>query len=84
MAAGKSTRLAIVEQSLIDILDRLDGMPDTPKVRELRSKARVCERAVLGWAAVAPSQEERADMMKRVLQLNVEVMEAGRTPAQPT
>jgi hypothetical protein len=83
MAAGKSTRLAIVEQSLIDILDRLDGMGDAPKVRELRAKARICERIVRGWAAVAPTQEERGEMMKRVLQLNVEVMEAGRTPPTP-
>jgi hypothetical protein len=83
MAAGKSTRLAIVEQSLIDILDRLDGMGDGLNVRELRSKARICERVVLGWAAVAPTQEERGEMMKRVLQLNVEVMEAGRKPPAP-
>ncbi len=78
MANGKSTRLAIVEQSLIDILDRLDNLPDNPKSRELRSKARVCERIVLGWATLAPTMEERADMMKRVLALNVEVMEVGR------
>jgi hypothetical protein len=74
MAIGKSTRLAIVEQSLIDILDRLDEAGDSPAARELRSKARVCERIVLGWAALAPTQTERAEMLSRVLALNVEVM----------
>jgi hypothetical protein len=83
MAAGKSTRLAIVEQSLIDILDRLDAFPDNTRTRELKSKARICERVVLGWASLAPTQEERGEMMKRVLTLNVEVMEAGRAASGP-
>jgi hypothetical protein len=78
MGDGKSTRLAIVEQSLIDILDRLDNLPDTPIVKELRAKTRVYERAVLGWSALPPSEADRSEMLRKVLALNVEVMQAGR------
>ena len=44
MAAAKSTRLSIVEQSVADILERLADMkPEeaatTVKIRELRTKA---------------------------------------------
>jgi hypothetical protein len=78
MGEGKSTRLAIVEQSLIDILDRLDNLPDAPIVKELRGKARIFERTVLGWAALPPSESERQEMLKKVIALNVEVMQAGR------
>jgi len=43
MASAKSTRLAIVEQSLADILERLADLHPTEstvmKLRELRTKA---------------------------------------------
>jgi hypothetical protein len=81
MANGKSTRLAIVEQSLIDILDRLDTAGDSLRVRELRGKARLCERIVLGWATLAPTQTERSEMLTRVLTLNVEVMQLDKDAA---
>lgn len=83
MASGKSTRLAIVEQSLIDILERLDGLGDNPTARELRAKARSYERVVLGWSALPPTERERADMLRLVIALNVEVMQAGRASTDP-
>ena len=50
MAAAKSTRLAIVEQSLADILERLADLHPTEstvmKLRELRTKAFAYERTV--------------------------------------
>ena len=78
MAGGKSTRLAIVEQSLEDILDRLESLPANARVRELRAKARVYERAVRQWPAQPPTEEQRAAMLKCVIELNVEVMQLGR------
>jgi len=56
MAAGKSTRLSIVEQSLEDILDRLESLPASARARELRAKARVYERAVRQWPAQPPTE----------------------------
>ena len=75
---SKSTRLAIVEQSLADILERLDEMQTTPVVRELRAKARGYERAVMAWKARPPTNDQRTTMLKLVLDLNVEVMQLGR------
>ena len=78
-AMAKSTRLAIVEQSLIDILERLDELQTTPQVRELRAKARGYERAVMAWKARPPTNDQRTTMLKLVLDLNVEVMQFSRT-----
>jgi hypothetical protein len=81
MLAGKSTRLAIVEQSLEDILDRLEQLPATARTRELRAKARVYERAVRQWPAQPPTEEQRAAMLKCVIELNVDVMRIGHESA---
>jgi len=74
-----STRLAIVRQALDDILERLEEMPGTPQVVGLRDKARSHDRVVRGWDARPPSEESRATMLKAVLELNVEVIEAGKS-----
>jgi len=44
----------------------------------LLSKARGYERTVKTWASRAPTSEQRAAMLKSVLDLNVEVMTEGR------
>jgi hypothetical protein len=83
MAAGKSTRLAIVEQSLSDILERLADLHPTEstilRLRELRTKAFAYERTTKGWLANAPSEAQRQAMLKLVLELNVAVMELSKT-----
>jgi hypothetical protein len=76
---GKSTRLAIVEQSLHDTLERLREVPAGPRVRELRAKAEGYERALRAWMVRPPSEEQRAALLKLVLELNVEVMTLGRS-----
>lgn len=73
-----STRLAIVEQSLIDTVERLRELPASPRVRELRAKAEGYERAVRTWATRPPTQEQRAALLRIVLELNVEVIALGR------
>jgi hypothetical protein len=75
---GRSTRLAIVEQSLVDTLDRLRELPAGPRVRELRAKAEGYERALRAWMVRPPSEEQRAALLKLVLELNVEAMALGR------
>jgi hypothetical protein len=72
-----STRLAIVEQSLIDTLERLRDLPVGPRVRELRTKAEGFERALRSWTTRPPSEEQRATLLKLVLELNVEVIALG-------
>jgi hypothetical protein len=82
MAAGKSTRLAIVEQSLSDILERLADLHPTEatiiKLRELRTKAFAYERTTKAWVTTPPSEAQRQAMLKLVLELNVAVMELSK------
>ncbi len=82
MSSAKSTRLAIVEQSLADILARLSELEPTGassvKLRELRTKALAYDRTVRGWTVHPPSEAQRSAMLKLVLELNVQVMQVAR------
>jgi hypothetical protein len=73
-----STRLAIVEKSLADTVERLRELPPGPRVRELRAKAEGFERALQAWSVRPPTEEQRVTLLKLVLDLNVEVMAVGR------
>lgn len=75
---GGSTRLAIVERSLQDTLERLADLPAGPKVRELRAKAEGYQRALRAWSVMPPTEEQRSALLKLVLELNVEAMALGR------
>jgi hypothetical protein len=75
---ASSTRLAIVEQSLIDTIERLRDLPPGPRVRELRAKAEGFERALRTWSTRPPTEEQRATLLKLVLELNVEAIALGR------
>ena len=81
MSKVGSTRLAIVERSLADIVERLSELPPGPRVRELRAKAEGFERALRAWAARPPTEEQRSTLLKLVLDLNVETMAFGREEA---
>jgi hypothetical protein len=74
-----STRLAIVEQALIDALERLRDMPASARSRELRSKAEGYERALRAWITRPPTEEQRQALLKLVIELNVEVIALGRS-----
>jgi hypothetical protein len=74
----RSTRLAIVEQAIIDTLERLRDLPGGPRVRELRAKAEVYERALRAWTTRPPTEEARAALLKLVLELNVEAISLGK------
>jgi hypothetical protein len=76
---AESTRLAIVQQALSDIVERLAEMPTTPRVVELRHKATSYDVVVKTWETRPPTETARAAMLKSVLDLSVEVMEAGKT-----
>jgi hypothetical protein len=75
-----STRLNIVEQSLDDTIQRLRDLPPCPIVRELRAKADGYARALHTWTVKPPTQEQRATLLRLVLDLNVQAMAVGRDP----
>jgi len=81
MSSAGSTRLAIVERSLLDIVERLSELPPGPRVRELRAIAEGFERALRAWSARPPTEEQRSTLLKLVLDLNVETMAFGREKA---
>jgi hypothetical protein len=81
MSRVGSTRLAIVERSLVDIVERLSELPAGPRVRELKAKAEGFERALRSWSARPPTEEQRSTLLKLVLDLNVEAMALGREEA---
>jgi hypothetical protein len=74
-----STRLAIVEQALVDTVERLRDIAPSPRVRELRAKAEGYERALRAWVSRPPTEEQRHALLRLVLELNVEVIALGRT-----
>lgn len=76
----ESTRLNIVRQALDDILERLSELAPTARVRELRTKAMGYDRAVRGWESRPPTEQERSAMLRNVIDLNVDVIAAGKTP----
>jgi hypothetical protein len=78
MGTVGSTRLAIVERSLNDTIERLGELSPSPRVRELRTKAEGYERALRAWSVRPPTEEQRSALLKLVLDLNVEVMTFGR------
>lgn len=78
MSKGGSTRLAIVEKSLNDTIERLSELPPSPRVRELRNKAEGFERALRAWSVRPPTEEQRSTLLKLVLDLNLEVMTFSR------
>ena len=47
-------------------------------MRELRAKAEGYERALRAWMLRAPTEEQRATLLRLVLELNVEAMALGR------
>jgi hypothetical protein len=81
MRKDGSTRLAIVEKSLGDTVERLSEMPAGPRVRELRNKAEGFERALRAWSVRPPTEEQRSTLLKLVLELNMDVMAFSREEA---
>jgi hypothetical protein len=75
---ARSTRLAIVEKSLTDTLERLREMPPGPRVREIRTKAEGFLRVARAWSVTPPSEGQRVARLKLALDLNVEAMALGR------
>jgi hypothetical protein len=75
----ESTRLAIVEQAIADTLERLQDLVPGPRARELRAKAEGYERAHRAWVTRPPTEEQRSALLRLVLELNVEVIDLGKS-----
>ena len=78
-----SIRLDIVRTALADIVERLAEMPADAEVRELRMQAASFSRVVREWDARPPNEEQRAEMTKSVIDLNVKVIALGNKSNPP-
>ena len=75
----ETTRFSIVEQSLADVLERLEELAPSAATDALRARAQAFEREVHSWSTTKPSVDARQELLTKVLDLNVEVIRAGGT-----
>jgi hypothetical protein len=75
---AESTRLIIVERSIEDAKQRLQELPPGPEMRALRAKLESYERALKAWTTSSATEEQRALLVKLVLELNVQIIALGR------
>jgi hypothetical protein len=75
--AAKRSDVLLAEM-IAAILERLDGIEDSPHKRELRARALSYERIVRNWTTVAPSGPQRDAAFELVTELHAKVIEAGR------
>lgn len=79
----QTTRFSIVEHALADVVERLNELPSTQDASRLRALAREYESQVAEWREQTPAEEQRATLLKNVLDLSVEVIRAGGRSERP-
>jgi hypothetical protein len=73
--SGRTTLALDAVRAAIEALDKLAG---TDEQAGLLGEARTCEGLVAAWTDRPPSAEEREELMRRVLALNVAVAKLRR------
>jgi hypothetical protein len=73
----RSTRLSILEHALTDVVERLQELAPSTDTEALRALARQYETEMAIWEEHPPDEATRVALLKRVLDLNVEVIRAG-------
>lgn len=68
-----SRRLSLVRDAIGVVVRRLEALPVSPEVEDLRLRAEEYLREVDGWRVLLPALEERERLMKLALSLHVEV-----------
>jgi hypothetical protein len=67
-----------MKDSIEAILGRLCALPPSPAADELRVEAETGLREADAWSGVPPTDEERKNLIERMLKLNVEVSKLER------
>ena len=76
----RSTRLSIVEHALTDVTERLEELPPRDDTNALRRLAQQYAGELERWRETPPEEARRTELLKSVLDLNMEVMRAGGRP----
>jgi hypothetical protein len=66
-----STRTLLALDALNAVLEALSRLPHSDDSQRLAGEARACERVVQCWRLYPPKDDEREDLMKRVLDLHI-------------
>lgn len=66
-----------MEHALGDVAERLRELAPSEETDELRAQAHQLEAAVSLWETNPPDEPTRVALLKRVLDLNIEIMRAG-------
>jgi hypothetical protein len=75
-----SRRTALALDALKAVIDALSRLPHSDDSQKLAGEAHACERIVNCWQYYPPTDEDREDLMKRVLDLHIATALLGRTP----
>jgi hypothetical protein len=72
------TRFEVVREAIDVLFRRLERVPSSDGTEELRAAVRDCMRRAGQWSASPPPDRERDALMKRVLELHVELTNLER------
>ena len=72
------TRLTIVQEAIEVVLRRLERLPPSEKLDELRTLIRDCMQETTRWTILPPIDREQDVLMTRILALHVEVTKLER------
>jgi glycerol-3-phosphate dehydrogenase len=78
----RKTRFEVVREAIDVLFRRLERVPSSDRTGELRAAVRDCMRRAEEWSASPPPDRERDALMKRVLELHVELSNLERRVAQ--
>ena len=76
------TRFDVVRQAIDVLFRRLERVPSSDTTEELRARVRDCMRRAGEWSASPPPDRERDALMKRVLELHIELTKIEREVPQ--
>lgn len=76
--AHSSQRRAVAKAAIESVLRRLEALPLSPGVEALRERAEQYRRDADLWTPAHPAGEDKEQLMRRVLQLHVEVKSLER------
>jgi hypothetical protein len=72
------TRFEVVREAIDVLFRRLERVPSSARAGELHAAVRDCMRRAGEWSASPPPDRERDALMKRVLELHVELSNLER------
>jgi glycerol-3-phosphate dehydrogenase len=78
------TRFEVVRQATDVLSRRLERVPSSARAEQLFTAVRDCMRRAGEWSASPPPDRERDTLMKRVLELHVELTNLERPVPLPT